>query len=56
MVDFITSEINPEKIIAFKASDQLQQRAEELILKEKVARFQLKKNPNLTIICSSNIL
>lgn len=35
MVDFITSEISPEKIIAFKASDKLQRRVEKLISKEK---------------------
>lgn len=35
MVDFITSEISPEKLIAFKASGKLQNRVEHLISKEK---------------------
>lgn len=39
MVDFITSEISPQKIIAFKASNQLQKRVEELIDKEKIGQI-----------------
>ena len=47
MVDFITTEISPEKIIAFKASDQLQQRAEELILKEKSGQISAEEKSEL---------
>ena len=39
MVDFITSEISAQKIIAFKASNKLQKRVEELISKEKSGRI-----------------
>lgn len=35
MVDFIISEISPQKIIAFKASNKLQKRVEKLINQEK---------------------
>ncbi len=35
MVDFISSEISPQKLIDFKASIELQKRVEELINKEK---------------------
>lgn len=47
MVDFITSEISPQKIIAFKASDKLQKRVEKLISKEKNGQISAEEKSEL---------
>lgn len=47
MVDFITSEISPEKIISFKASKNLQHRVEKLLHKEKTGAISSEEKSEL---------